>query len=124
MVVCGEKRGVGERFNIPAPPPSPRFAVNTPERKVPRVFELVKEFVPEVAAAASSRGRLLLLNGEPGGGMFCLESNRHVGHLVIRLSVPHIHTVCFVFGGWGGKQGKRPQWTMAHELRSTCATPP
>lgn len=44
--------------------------------KVPQVFELVEEFVSEVAI--SSRGRLLLLNGEPGGGMFCLELDRTV----------------------------------------------
>ncbi|CAN0057122.1 unnamed protein product, partial [Ectocarpus sp. 8 AP-2014] len=41
---------------------------------IPEVFTLVEDFVSEVAV--SSRGRLLLLNGEPGGGMFCLESDR------------------------------------------------
>lgn len=44
--------------------------------KVPQVFELVQEFVSEVAPTSS--GRLLLLNGEPGGGMFCLEPDRRV----------------------------------------------
>lgn len=44
--------------------------------QVPQVFELVEEFVSEVAV--SSKGRLLLLNGEPGGGMFCLEFDRRV----------------------------------------------
>ncbi|CAM9480146.1 unnamed protein product, partial [Hapterophycus canaliculatus] len=42
--------------------------------KVPQVFDLVQRFVSEVAV--STDGRLLLLNGEPGGGMFCLEVDR------------------------------------------------
>lgn len=44
--------------------------------QVPQVFELVEEFVSEVAVA--SKGRLLLLTGEPGGGMFCLELDHRV----------------------------------------------
>lgn len=40
------------------------------------MFQLVEEFVPELAF--SSTGRLLLLNAEPGAGMFCLELDHHV----------------------------------------------
>ena len=45
----------------------PRFGVF----QVPQVFELVEAFVS--SAAPGSSGRLFLLNGKPGGEMFCLE---------------------------------------------------
>ena len=79
-------------------------------RKIPRVFELVQEFVPEVAASA--RGRLLLLNGEPGGGMFCLESNRHVGRWCRGLDV---HRLSFAVVSWM-EESTRSCGTMAHKL--------
>lgn len=44
--------------------------------QVPQVFELVEAFVS--SAVPGSAGRLFLLDGKPGGELFCLEFNSAV----------------------------------------------